>query len=65
MARWQHHLRHVPGVPGTENESAVVRVRAQFVDYVSELVYTLSSIVCLGIDILGTEMTPLEAVDRA
>lgn len=64
MAGWQDHLLEVGRVPGCEDEAAVVGVRPQLMDEFGNLVDTLSSVVRLGVNILGAKVSPLETVDR-
>jgi len=62
VTRWQNHLLHIGRVPSRKNQTAVVGVSSQLVNDLSELVYSLTSVIRLGVNILGTEVSPLEAI---
>lgn len=65
VARREDHLVHVGGVPGGKDQATVVRVGAQLVDNLGELVDSLARVVRLGVDVLGAKVPPLEAVHGA
>jgi hypothetical protein len=62
VTRWQNHLLHVGGVPSRKNQTAVVGVSSQLVNDLSELVYSLTSVIRVGINILGAKVSPLKAI---
>lgn len=65
VARRQGHELEVARVPRREHHAAVIRVRAQLVDNLGELVDALAGVVGFGINVVGAKVTPLEAVDGA
>lgn len=65
MARRQDHKLEVLGVPSTKNHAAVVRVRAELVHDLGELVDALARVVCVAVGVFGAKVAPLEAVDGA
>jgi len=65
VAWWQHHLREILGVPGAEDEAAIVGIGAEGVDDALQLIDPLPCVVGLGIDIVSAKVAPLEAVNRA
>lgn len=65
MTRREGHELQIFGVPGAQNDPAIVRVVLQLVNDLRELIDPLARIVRLGIDVLGAEMAPLEAVHGA
>lgn len=62
MARREDHLGQILGVPRAQNEPSVVGIRLERLDDARQLVISLACIVGLGIDVLGTEVAPLETV---
>ena len=64
VTRWQNHLLHIGRVPSRKNQTAVVGVSSQLVNDLSELVYSLTSVIRLGINILGAKVSPLESAIR-
>lgn len=63
VAGRQGHALKVFGVPCAEDHSAVVRVVAELVNDLGQLVDALAGIVGLCVDIFGAKVAPLEAVD--
>lgn len=65
VAGRQGHALKVLWVPCAEDHSAVIRVVAELVDDLGQLVHALAGVICLCVDILGAKVPPLEAVDGA
>ena len=65
VAGGQDHLGEVLGVPRAEDQTTVEGVRLEGVDDALELVVPLVRVVRLGVDVVGAEVAPLEAVDGA
>lgn len=65
VTRRQRHLAQIRGVPRAQDDAAVVRVRAQLVHHLGELVDALARVVGGGIDVRGAKVAPLEPVDGA
>ena len=65
MAWRKCHKLQVLWVPRAEDDSSVIWIVLQLVNNFGQLINTLPSIVCLGIHVLGTEMSPLEAIYRS
>lgn len=65
VARRERHLAQVGGIPGTHDDAPIKRCIHDLVDNILELIHTLAGIICLRIDVLRTEVSPLETIDGA
>ena len=64
MTRRQRHLAQIRHVPRTQNDPSVIRVVLQLPDDLSDLIHAFARVICLRVDVFGSEMPPLEPVDR-
>lgn len=52
-------------VPSRENNSSIVGISLNSVNYISQLIDALSSIISVHVHICGPKMAPLETIDWA
>lgn len=66
-ARWGHDRLRIltSGIPGAHNNPPIGWVFLNFPYNLFQLIYSLSRVILLAVDILCTEMPPLEPIDRA
>lgn len=62
VTRRQSHLGNIDRIPSGHDYSPIVRIVLDFVDTLAQLIDTLSGIVRVHVDVLSTEVTPLESV---
>lgn len=65
MTRRQNHQLQILRIPRRKNHPTIVRISAQFVYNIGNLINALSRVVCFCIFIFRAEMAPLETVDGA
>lgn len=64
VARGQRHLAQIGGIPGAHDVPATGGVGSERLDDLLQLVHSLAGIVCGCTLVGGSEVSPLEAVDR-
>ena len=64
MTRREGHLVKIGGVPGGHDDPPVFRTVLDLAYAIGELIDTLSGIVGVHVDVLGTKVAPLKAVHR-
>jgi hypothetical protein len=64
MTGWQCHLFKICGIPCTQYDPSIIWVIPQLVDDFSQLIDSLTRIICPGIHVLRAEMPPLEPIYR-
>lgn len=65
MTRRQNHQLQILRIPRRKNHPTIIRIRAQLVYNIGNLINALSRIIGLRIFIFRAEMAPLETVDGA
>ena len=63
MTRRQSHFRNIDRIPSGHDYSPIIRIVLYLVDTLAQLIDTLSGVVGVHVDVLSTEVTPLEPID--
>lgn len=59
------HFVQIAWIPGTHDDASIFRIVLNLVNAFHELIDTLSSVIRVHIDILGTKVAPLKSIDRS
>ena len=65
VTRWEGHLRLHGWIPPAQKNTPRRRVGLDEVDDMLDLIHAFAAVIRMTVRVLGTEMPPLEAVDRA
>ena len=63
VTRWQCHFVQISRIPGAHDNAAIFWRILDFVNAVGQLIDTLVRIICMHVDIFGSKVSPLKAID--